>query len=300
MKVLITGATGVIGTQLVKALHEQEVSVNYLTTSKAKIESSPLYQGFYWNPASGEIDTTCFDQVTAIVNLAGANVGKPWTSAHKKMLIDSRLETITLLKKSLLDLDHQVEHFISASAIGIYASDERILHTEESTDLADDFLGKLVKEWEAKADEMAELGVEVSIVRTGLVLSQEGGALERIVQPIKNYVGAVLGDGKQWQSWVHLEDVADIYVHLLKHKAEGVFNAVSPNPSTNKEMTIEISKSVDRPLILPAVPKSALKLILGERATLVLSSQMVSAEKIQTTGYTFKFVQLKAALKDLL
>lgn len=300
MKVLITGATGVIGTQLVKALHEQEVSVNYLTISKDKIESSPLYQGFYWNPASGEIDTTCFDQVTAIVNLAGANVGKPWTSAHKKMLIDSRLETITLLKKSLLDLDHQVEHFISASAIGIYASDERILHTEESTDLADDFLGKLVKEWEAKADEMAELGVEVSIVRTGLVLSKEGGALERIVQPIKNYVGAVLGDGKQWQSWVHIEDVADIYVHLLKHKAEGVFNAVSPNPSTNKEMTIEISKSVDRPLILPAVPKPALKLILGERATLVLSSQMVSAEKIQTTGYTFKFVQLKAALKDLL
>lgn len=300
MKVLITGATGVIGTQLVKVLHEQKVSVNYLTTSKNKIESSPLYQGFYWDPSSGEIDTACFDQVTAIVNLAGANVGKPWTSEHKQMLIDSRLKTIDLLKKSLLNIGHQVDHFISASAIGIYASDERILHTEESTDLADDFLGKLVEKWEAKADEMAELGVEVSIVRTGLVLSKEGGALERIVQPIENYVGAVLGDGKQWQSWVHLEDVADIYVHLLKHKAEGVFNAVSPNLSTNKEMTIEISKSVDKPLILPAVPKFALKLILGERATLVLSSHMVSAQKIQTTGYTFKFVQLKAALKDLL
>lgn len=289
-----------IGSQLVKALHEEDVPVNYLTTSKDKIESSPLYQGFYWDPASGEIDTACFDQVTAIINLAGANVGKPWTSAYKKVLIDSRIETIALLKKSLLEIDHQVDHFISASAIGIYASDERILHTEESTDLADDFLGKLVTDWEAKADEMAELGVEVSIVRTGLVLSKEGGALERIVQPIKNYVGAVLGDGKQWQSWVHLEDVANIYVHLLKHKAEGVFNAVSPNPSTNKGMTVEISKSVDKPLILPAVPKFALKLILGERSTLVLSSQMVSAEKIQTTGYTFKFVQLKAALEDLL
>lgn len=300
MRVLITGATGLVGTQVVKALHQNDVAINYLTTSKDKIESSDNYQGYFWNPSQGEINTDCFKDVKAIINLAGASVGKPWTSAHKKALVDSRLDTIDLIKDSLQKIDHQIEHFISASAIGIYASDLKILHSEESTDLSDDFLGQLVKKWEAKAEEMAELGMEVSLVRTGLVLSENGGALEQMLKPIRNYVGAPLGSGKQWQSWIHIEDVADIYVYLFKNKIEGVFNAVSPNPSTNEEMTKEIANILDKPLILPPVPKFALKMILGERSTLVLSSQMVSAKKIQTAGYIFKYVQLKAALNDVL
>lgn len=300
MRVLITGATGLVGTQVVKALHQNDVAVNYLTTSKTKIESSHNYQGYFWNPSEGKIDTDCFKDATAIINLAGANVGKAWTVDHKQTLINSRLDTIDLIKDSLQKIDHQIEHFISASAIGIYASDLKILHSEESTDLSDDFLGQLVKKWEAKAEEMAELGMEVSLVRTGLVLSESGGALEQMLKPIRNYVGAPLGSGKQWQSWIHIEDVADIYVHLFQNKIEGVFNAVSPNPSTNEEMTKEIANILDKPLILPPVPKFALKMILGERSTLVLSSQMVSAKKIQTAGYIFKYVQLKAALEDVL
>lgn len=300
MRVLVTGATGLVGQELVKQLHAENIDVNYLTTSRDKIKSEANYQGFYWNPRKNEIDQNCFDGVSAIINLAGASVGKPWTDVHKQALIDSRLNTIDLLKSSLQNKDHHIDHFISASAIGIYESDYRILHDEDSTALADDFLGELVKKWEAKAEEMSELGMEISLVRTGLVLSEKGGALEQMLKPIQNYVGAVLGSGKQWQSWVHIEDIAGIYVHLLKSKLEGVFNAVSPNPSTNKELTFEISKIIDKPIILPPVPEFAIKLLLGERSTLVLSSHMVSAKKIQTAGYHFKFVQIKAALEDVL
>lgn len=300
MRVLVTGATGLVGQELVRQLHQNEIAVNYLTTSKDKMEGSPNYRGFYWCPQANEIDGDCFEGVSAIINLAGASVGDSWTDAHKQMLIDSRIDTIDLLKTALKDINHNIDHFISASAIGVYESDHHKLHTEESTDLADDFLGELVMRWEAKAEEMSELGMEVSLVRTGLVLSEKGGALEKISKPIQNYAGAVLGNGKQWQSWIHLEDVAGIYVHLLKTKLEGVFNAVSPNPSTNKEMTIEISKLIEKPILLPPVPEFALKLLLGERSTLVLASHMVSAKKIQTSGYIFKYVQIKAALEDVL
>jgi len=300
MRILITGATGLVGQALVELFHEKGIGVNYLTTSRSKIKTQPNYQGFYWDPSKSEIDIDSLKDVTTIINLAGANVAKKWTSTHKKEILNSRLDTLMTLKKALSSEDHQVEQLISASAIGIYRDSLTKFHEEEQFSLGHNFLADVVVQWEAAADEVGKLGIEVAKIRIGLVLAKDGGALEKIKQPIENYIGAPLGTGKQWQSWIHIEDLTRIFLYVMEHRLEGVFNAVAPNPVTNKELTEGIAKRLERPLILPKVPAFVLKLMLGEMATIVLGSQLVSSKKMLSTGFEFNYAQLKPALVDLL
>ncbi|QSS96418.1 TIGR01777 family oxidoreductase [Psychroflexus sp. ALD_RP9] len=300
MNVLITGATGLVGQELVKQFHADGVKVHYLSTSRDKLENLELYKGFYWNPSTAEIDEKAFEGVTHLINLAGASVAKPWTKSHKRAIINSRIESLDLLYNTLSKLDHQVEHFISASAIGIYKSDFKILHDEFSEQLGDDFLAEVVKKWEDKAETIERLGIDVALVRIGIVLSKSGGALEKIKFPVENFFGAPLASGLQWQSWIHLKDVAAIFKYVAEQGLVGIYNAVAPNPTTNKKMTKQIAKCLSKPLFLPHVPAFILKLALGERATLVLSSQRVSAERIISTGFEFNFSKLEPALKDVL
>ncbi|NEV93920.1 TIGR01777 family protein [Psychroflexus sp. YR1-1] len=300
MRVLITGATGLVGQALVDLFHEYGIAVNYLTTSRSKIESQSKYQGFYWNPSTSEISTECFDGVSAIINLAGASVAKRWTSSYKKTILNSRIDSLNTLKKALAKGEHDVEHLISASAVGLYKDSLSKFHEEEDFEQGDNFLAEVVKQWEAAADELGDLGLEVTKIRIGVVLSDEGGALEKIKTPIENYIGAPLGSGKQWQSWIHISDLARIFHHVMDKRLEGVFNGVSPNPVTNKELTECIADRLEKPVVLPNVPGFVLKLMLGEMATIVLASQLVSSKKILSTGFQFRFAQLKPAIADLL
>lgn len=299
-KVLITGATGLIGSELVRQCLRDGIAVNYLTTSESKIESSENYKGFYWNPKKGEIDIQAFEGASAIINLVGAPISKRWTKKYKKVILDSRVETINLLYKTLEKIDHNIGHFITASGVNIYPNSETKLYTEEDTEVDNTFLAQVVVAWEAAAAKFKNCGMEVSKVRTGVVLAKEEGALPLIVKPIKLGVGAPLGSGEQWQSWIHLKDIAGIYLFILNNQLEGKFNAVAPNPVQNKKMTKLIAAKLENPLWMPNIPAFALKLLLGEMSVLVLEGQLVSSKKIEQLGYQFKFYNLENALQDLL
>lgn len=298
--VLITGATGLIGSRISEACLNDGYKVHYLTTSKGKIQLSTTKQGFYWNPDNGDIDEAAFNGVGTIINLAGAPIANRWTESYKDEIIKSRVQSLDLLKNTLSRIDHQVEHLISASAIGIYPDSETIYYDENSKINDNSFLVEVVKKWEAAADELSEVGLTVAKVRIGIVLSAEGGAMEKLIKPIKAFVGSPLGSGDQWQSWIHLNDLVGIFMHILKFGLEGVYNGVAPNPVTQKYLTKAIAHEIDRPIFLPAVPEFVLKMILGEMHVIVTSGQRVSSKKIQDKGYYFQFHQLEAALFDLL
>jgi len=300
MKILIAGATGLIGQELVKQCLDAEIGVHYLTTGKGKIQNEDNYQGFYWNPSKGEIDPKAFEEVSAVINLAGASVSKRWTEAHKIRILESRIMTANLLFSTMQSLDHSITHYISSSGISIYPSSKTVLYHEDSTQIADSFLGKVVVEWEAAADQFKALGIKVAKVRTGIVLDSNDGALPQISKPIKLGVGAALGSGEQWQSWIHIEDIAAIYLFLLKKELEGIFNGVAPGPVTNIKMTKIVAKHLNKPLWLPKVPKFMLKLIMGEMAAIAFESQLVSAKKLEEAGYLFHYVNLEKAIEDLL
>ena len=300
MKVLITGATGLVGSELVKLCKKENIAVNYLTTSKEKIKNQPGYCGFYWNPKKGKIDKACLEGVDKVINLVGASVSKPWTASQKKAIINSRIDSANLLLKTLKENDHQISQIVSASAIGYYPDSLTTLYDEDYPKAADNFLGKVVTKWEAAVDQFEEEGLEVAKIRIGLVLSEKGGALEQIKKPIENYVGAPLGSGKQWQSWIHLEDLARIFLFAIQKNLDGVYNGVAPNPVTNKRLTYAIAKKLNRPLVLPNVPKFALKLALGERSSLVLASQLVSNAKLDAVGFIYYYNHIGPALEDLI
>lgn len=300
-RVLITGATGLIGQNIVKKCHANGIAVNYLTTSKQKIEHKDNYKGFYWNPKSGDIDLNCFADVNAIINLAGASIAKRWTSNYKKEIIDSRVDTIALLQKNLKEIKHNVKHFISASAIGIYPDSLSAYYEEDELVLDNNsFIIDVVKRWETAADTFENINIKVVKVRIGIVLSSEGGALSEMKKPITNFVGASLGSGNQWQSWIHIDDLSQLFLFVLNNNLEGVFNAVAPNPVTNSLLTKQIARILKKPLWLPNVPEFMMKLILGEMHVIVTQGQRVSSKKIEDLGFQFKYHHLEPALQDIL
>lgn len=300
MRVLITGATGLVGQAIVKVLHQKGIPVNYLTTSKEKITSTEDFRGFYWNPSKDEIDLDCFDNVQAVINLAGTNIAKRWTPDHRRKVLSSRINSLQTLKKGLEQSNNkEVECLISASAIGIYPNSISEYYDENETKVDDGFLGEVVQKWEAEADTFEELNIDVAKIRIGLVLSKDSGALPRMAMPIKNFVGAPLGSGEQWQSWIHMDDLAQIFVFAVENNLKGIYNGVAPNPVTNTKMTKELAKIMERPLWLPNVPAFLLKTFLGKMSTLVLASQRVSSKKIEEEGFSFQYVNICQALKNL-
>lgn len=299
MRILVTGMTGLVGQEIRKLCEAMEVDVNYLSTRENMLEDRPECKGFYWDPAEGVIDHRCLNGAEAIIHLAGANVAKKWTRSYKQEIINSRVDSTRLLIDTLKENQHSVQQVVSASAIGIYGSSLTKLHDEESNELADDFLGNVVKKWEAAVDGFKPLNIPVCKLRIGMVLSRNSGALEKIVKPINNYVGAPLGSGDQWQSWIHVFDLASMFLFAVQADLDGVYNAVAPNPVTNKNMTQQIAEHLDKPLILPKVPEFALKIGLGEMANVVLASQLVSANKIKEEGFNFDFNDFKSALQEI-
>lgn len=300
MHILIAGATGLIGQRLVALCHEKGIKVNYLTTSKEKIQNFENYKGFYWNPKKAIIDPKAFDEVTTVVNLAGMSVSKRWTPANRKEIYHSRIDSADLIFQTISNHSNQVTHYISASAVGIYPPSHTAMYTEDSKAVDDSFLGKVVQDWEAAANRLKELGLRVATVRTGVVLDAELGAFPKLVQPIKMGVGSALGSGKQWMSWIHIEDIVGIYMHCIKQGTDGVVNAVAPSPVTNAYMTKRIAEQLKKELWAPKVPRFVLKLLLGKMATLAIDGQLVQSDRLKAENFEFRYVNVESAIKDLL
>ncbi len=300
MKILITGATGLVGSELVSLLLQNGIAINYLTISKKKIDNEPNFKGFYWNPERGIIDENCLMGVDAIIHLAGASISKRWTKSYKQEIIESRILSTNLLFKILKTNPHQVKQIVSASAIGIYPDSLNTIYKEDFTNFDDSFLTNVVVKWEASVDRFKSLNIKVCKLRTGLVLANKGGALMEMIKPIKLGLGAPFGSGKQFQSWIHVHDLASMYFFAVENAWEGVFNAVAPQPVTNKELTVLIAKILKKPLFLPTIPEFLMQLLLGEMHQLLYSSQNVDSQKALNHGFAFKYKKIDQALDHLL
>ena len=301
MRILITGATGLIGSEIIRLSVERGWEVNFLSRQRKRVEEeNTRVQGYYWNPATGEIDAKCFDGVDAIINLAGNNVARRWTERHKEAILTSRINSLRTLRHALKRSGNKtISHIVSASAIGIYPSSLTELYTEDGP-YAKDFLGQVVQQWEREVDTFTSLDIKVTKLRIGLVLATEGGALAPMIKSVKTLTAATFGNGKQWQSWIHCEDVAQMFMFCVEKKCTGVFNAVAPNPIIQKKLLKEVARSLRRPILLPGVPLFMMKMILGEMAILLYSSQRVSCKKIETHGFSFTYRTINSAIESLL
>ncbi|MGB5983143.1 MAG: TIGR01777 family oxidoreductase [Nonlabens sp.] len=302
MKVLITGATGLVGSKLTEVLLKEGHSVHYLTTRESAIENEKQYQGFLWNIHEMTIDPNCLEGVDRIIHLAGESVFQRWTDDAKQRIMDSRINSTQLLVNLLNDNKHQVEQVITASAIGIYPDDQtgRALHENDIPPTADNFLADVCVAWESMGLKFSEMGICHAIVRIGIVLAEEGGALEQMVKPVKLYAGAGFGNGKMWQSWIAVDDLANLFQHIAEEELKGVYNGVAPHPVRNRPMIEAIGKQLGKPVFLPNVPKFIMKAALGEMSTIVLSSQHASSKKVEESGFVFQFPNLQEALQEYL
>ncbi|TRX50909.1 TIGR01777 family protein [Fulvivirga sp. M361] len=297
--VLITGGTGLVGSRLTELLKEKGYNVRFMTRNPKKSSDIAL---FGWDVGQGTIDESALENVDYIMHLAGAGVAdKPWSKERKKEIRDSRTKSTQLLKDTLEKNAHQVKAFISASAIGYYGWDSGGVWKKEDSRFGDDFLATVTKVWEAEVDEIDKLGIRTVKLRIGVVLSEKGGALKEITKPIKWGVGAPLGPGDQYMSWIHLDDLCNMFIYAMENEnTTGIYNAVAPNPVTNKELSKLSAKMLNKPFFLPNVPGFVLKLILGEMASMILGGSRVSPEKIQQAGFRFDFTEIKPALQNLL
>lgn len=296
--ILITGGTGLIGNRLSELLIEKGYKVAHLSRSKTGAENIQTYR---WDIKKQIIEEGAVENARAIVHLAGASVaGKRWSEDYKETILKSRTDSSYLLYQRLQSSNHSLEAFIASSAIGYYGDTGDKICTEDSPS-GEDFLAYVTREWEAKVQLVDKLGIRRVQFRTGVVLSEKEGALPKIMQPVNLGVGAPLGTGKQFMSWIHLDDLCQMYIRAIEDtEMKGIYNAISPSPVTNREFTRMAARIARKPFFMPAVPAFALKLALGEMAQTVLASQIVSSRKIEMTGFKYQYPMLGDALKDLL
>lgn len=298
-KILICGGTGLVGSNIIKNFKQNNQQFVLLTTQK-KICDGITY--FYWNPNKNEIDMNVFNGVSKIINLSGQGIfDKKFTDERKKELLESRTKSLDLLYKSVSKILDYKPNIISASAVGIYPNvSDKIL--TENAEKENTFISNLVQEWEQKALQFESIGCTVCILRIGIVLSTKGGFLNQLMAPIKFFAGAILGSGKQMVSWIHINDLGNLFVQCANQNISGTYNAVSGQYNSLSEVTKTTAKVLNRFIILPNVPVFALNLIFGkERAKLILSDQKVSAEKIKNNiGFVHQFNDLENATTDLI
>jgi uncharacterized protein (TIGR01777 family) len=245
----------------------------------------------------GLIDANALEGVDAVINLAGENLAQRWTDEVKRKIRDSRVDSTKLLTRTVATLERKPRIFLSGSAIGIYGSrGDEVL--DESSTLGDDFLASVCKEWEAAAEPVADAGARLVLLRTGIVLSKDGGALPKLLLPFKFGVGGKLGSGRQWMSWIALSDYVDVIAFMLTTESmRGPVNMVSLNPVTNDELTRVVARVLGRPAVLP-VPSFAMKLVMGEMAEdTVLASQRVAPRRLLDSNFEFTYPTLESALR---
>ena len=295
MKIVISGASGLIGTQLVAKLSQGGHEVIRL------VRRSPKSGEIQWNPKSGTLDAAALEGADAVIHLSGAGIGdKRWTAGYRKEILDSRTDTTALLAKTIASLSRKPSVFLSGSAIGIYGArnDEQL--TEVSTH-GTGFLAEVCEQWEAAAKPAVDAGVRTVYLRTGIVLSPKGGALKKLLPLFKLGVGGKFGNGKQWQSWISIDDEIGAIEYLLTANVSGAVNLTAPNPVTNAEFTKVLASVLKRPAIVP-VPTFAPKILLGGELAdaLLFTGQRVIPAALNASGYTFKHTTLESALRSLL
>ncbi len=297
--VLIAGGTGLVGMRLSQLLKNKGYNVLHLSRNRQLDAQFPAYE---WNIEEGTIDEDAFQKADYIINLAGAGIAdKPWSSARKKAIINSRVNSNRLIKAYIEREEFNPSAYISASAIGYYGDSGEQLVDEESEAGKAGFLPESVKLWEKSIETVAATGIRTVYFRIGLVLSTKGGALEKILLPFSFNLGVYFGHGKQWYSWIHIDDLANMFIQAIENEQwKGVYNAVSPQPERNKSFTEKIAKGMGKSSLFLPAPAFALKLAMGEMADAVLISTKVSAKKIQEAGFNFQFPEIKNAVADLI
>ncbi len=305
--VLLTGGTGMIGTHLQKFLLKNNYKVIVLVRDDAMEKPSSNLNIFYakWNIEKGEIDKHAIAQSDYIIHLAGANVAeKRWTDKRKTEIVESRTKSGDLLIKVLEEIPNKVKAVVSASAIGWYGADtNKSIQNgfKEDAPVANDFLGKTCKLWEESIKPVELLNKRLAILRFGIVLSKKGGALEEFKKPLKAGVAAILSNGKQVISWIHIDDLCRLLLFAIEHEnISGIYNAVSPNAVSNKEFALALAKQMRGKSYVPMhVPEFVLKVMMGEMSTEVLKSTTVNYDKIKSAGFNFLYPSIKMALENL-
>jgi uncharacterized protein len=295
MRVLISGATGLIGETLIPPLEAGDHRAIRLTRSPRSSEDVG------WDPSAGEIDASRLDDIDAVVHLAGESIAEGrWTAAKKARILKSRTRGTRLLAEAISNLSEPPRVMVSASAVGYYGDRGNELLREESGS-GSDFLAEVCKAWEAAADPAREAGIRVVHPRFGLVLSTEGGALARMLPVFRLGGGGRIGSGRQWWSWVAIDDIVGAILYALTcDSVEGAVNVGSPNPLTNAEYTRVLGRVLNRPTVFP-LPAPAARLALGEVAdALLLASQRMEPAKLRETGYEFRYPELEGALRNML
>lgn len=296
--ILITGASGLIGSHLTDLLQREGRQVSHLSRSHRGHKATT----FLWDVAQAKLDVAALQGTDTIVHLAGAGVGeKRWTDAYKREILESRTLSTRLLYDTLRQQPHGVKTFIAASAIGYYGFEDNDSLLTEEHPAGKDFMAQVTRAWEEEVDRIATLGIRVVKIRIGIVLAAEGGALQQMARPVKFFVGAPLGTGRQNVSWIHIRDICRMFTKAIDDEAmHGPYNGTGPYAVTNRELTGAIGKALGRPVFMPPVPGVVLRALIGQMAEVVLTGSRVSSEKIQQEGFQFQFKTLESALKDLL
>lgn len=281
--IAITGASGFVGQHLTRIFVKEGYAV--LPILRSELKKQTLLQ-------------EKLEQSDILINLAGANIISRWSASYKKVLYKSRIETTRALVEAMKTIENPPKLFVSTSAVGIYKNDK--VYDEYSNDHADTFLGNLVDDWEEEAMKAKEVGIRVAILRFGIVLGKEGGALQKMLMPFKMGLGGIIADGKQAFSFIHIDDLARFYLHLIEEQElEGVYNMTTAKPTTNYGLTKALGRVLKRPTFLP-LPAFVLQLIYGEGATVLTDGQSVMPQRVLESGFEFKFEEIEEVLENLL
>lgn len=297
--VLIAGGSGLVGKRLATLLVEQGYTVHLLSRTGKVV--APYKKAFAWDIDKSIFDDEALTVCDAIINLAGEGIAdKPWTSERKRAIVDSRVKSTQLLFERVKRIPNKVKTYVSASATGYYGAISATKEFSETDTPASDFLGVCCKQWEDAAMQMQTLGIRTSCIRTGVVLSTQGGAMAKIAGLAKFGPAAAVGTGKQAMPWIHIDDICGIFIKALEDNSiHGAYNGVAPAHDDNMAFTHAIAKQIHRPVLPFPAPAFAIRLMYGEMSVVVLEGSFVSPQKVIDAGYKFKFTQLPQAIADL-
>jgi len=301
--VLITGGTGLVGKRLTSLLLEKGYQVTILSRNTDKLQKNGPVRYATWDVEKQTIDFDAIQSADYIIHLAGAGVvAKRWTDSYKKEILESRTKSSKLISDSLKNHSNKVKAVVSSSAIGWYGPDKTpVIPFTEDDEPAADFLGQTCVSWEESISHASESGARVCKLRTGIVLSHEGGALAEFIKPIRFGLAAILGNGSQKISWIHIDDLCRMFIYAMENESiSGSYNAVAGTPVSNKDLTLTLAKAIKGKFFIPFyVPAFLLKLVLGGSSIEVLKSTTVSNAKIKAAGFTFLYPSVESAIGEI-